>query len=84
MKEFKGSIKDWYKFYPAPSCGDEGLGYIIKGTFVDHPDFAGKDGHTSFVVLHHEDTGQIETFNSRYLLVGEAAREPVRYNQKRS
>lgn len=79
MKPFKGSIKNWWKQYPAKEWwGTEGLGYMICGTFVDHEWFAGKDGHTSFVILHHEDTGQIETLNSRYLLIGEAIKEPVK------
>lgn len=70
-KPHKGSIKDWSKL----RCTDKGLGYIILGEFVDHPEFAGaKDGHTSYVVAHDEATGEIETRNSRYTLIGPAIR----------
>lgn len=82
MKPFKGTLKDWHIFFPAPQWEPEGLGYIIKGTFVDHEDFAGEEGSTSWVVVHNEDTGDIETLNSRYVLFGEAKREPQRYGER--
>ena len=66
-KPHKGSLRDWWML----PCGDEhGLGYIICGTFVDHPWFAGRTGHTSYVVAYDERTGEIETRNSRYTLIG--------------
>lgn len=65
-KPHKGSIKNWFKY-----DSDKGLGYLIRGEFVDHPAFAGlPDGHTSYVISHDEKTGEIETRNSRYTLVG--------------
>jgi hypothetical protein len=75
-KTHKGSIKDWVKL-PIRDC--PGLGYIICGTFVDHEDFGGRYGHTSYVVEHDETTGEIETRNSRYTLVGKeyVQSEPV-------
>lgn len=65
-KIHKGRITDWYKY----EVGDHGLGYMIQGTFVDHPWFGGEHGHTSYVITHDEATGEIETRNSRYTLIG--------------
>lgn len=65
-KPFHGRIKDWARLRST----DRGLGYLIIGEFLDHPKFAGKQGHTSYIVKHDEETGEIETRNSRYLLVG--------------
>jgi hypothetical protein len=42
---------------------------IIWGKFVDHPHFAGRFGHTSYIVKHNEATGEVETRNSRYTLL---------------
>jgi hypothetical protein len=66
MKEHKGSLKNWRKY----ECPGHGLGYLILGEFVDHPQFAGHLGNTSYVVAHDEATGEIETRNSRYTLLG--------------
>ena len=44
---------------------------MIVGTFVDHPEFAGRHGHTSQVleeVEMNDGTIEIETLNSRYTL----------------
>lgn len=60
-----GRIEHWHR----EEC-DAGLGYLIIGTFVDHPEFGGDRGHTSYVVSHNMDSGEIETRNSRYTLVG--------------
>ena len=79
MKPYKGSIKDWYVFYPSPQWKPQELGYVIKGTFVDHEDFAGEQGGTSWVVEHDEGSGEIETLNSRYNLIGDPIRKPQRY-----
>lgn len=68
VKPHKGKIKNWYKREISIS---QGLGYQIMGEFVDHEDFAGYEGWTSFVVAHDEATGEIETLNSRYTLVDE-------------
>lgn len=74
-KPFKGTIEDWRKV----PCGDYGLGYMIYGYTPDHPEFAGMGRgdtyfHTSYVVKHDETTGEIETRNSRYKLVGPAVK----------
>lgn len=66
VKPHYGRIETWYKSY----CGPKGLGYFIIGRFLDHPRFALLNGHTSYVVKHDEYTGEIETRNSRYTLVG--------------
>lgn len=65
-KPHKGKISNWAK---RETISQKGLGYYIIGKFVDHPDFAGDFGHTSYVVAHDEVTGEIETRNSRYTLV---------------
>lgn len=67
-KEHKGRITNWWKL-PQPG---HGKGYAICGMFLDHPDFAGKNGFTSYVVKHDLKTDEIETLNSRYLLVDKA------------
>lgn len=64
-KPHKGSIKSWSR-YP----WDGGLGYVIRGLSVDHPQFAGDYIRTSYVVKHDEATGEVETRNSRYSLIG--------------
>ena len=65
-KPHLGKITDWQK---SEVSAQYGLGYQIVGIFVDHPRFAGMRGHTSYVVAHDEETGEIETRNSRYTLV---------------
>lgn len=65
-KPHKGRIENWQKTQH-PLAG--GLGYIIEGRFLDHPEFALMNGHTSYIVKHDETTGEIETRNSRYTLV---------------
>lgn len=64
-KPHKGSLKDWFKY-------EVGDGYIICGRFIGHPQFNGEHGHTSLVLSHNEETGEIETRNSRYTLIGSA------------
>lgn len=70
MKPDHGRIKSWSK---APCNG--GLGYLIEGEFLDHPYLRGS-GHTSVVIAHNAETGEIETRNSRYRLVNDG--EPTR------
>lgn len=65
-KPFKGSIENWSKM----ECNG-GLGYFILGTFLDHPEFGKKYTNTSWVEKHDENTGYIETRNSRYQLIGQ-------------
>lgn len=65
-KPHKGRIQNWCKL----PC-EKGLGYLIEGEFLEHPDGGGpgKIGNTSFVVKH--EGVEIETKNSRYTLVGD-------------
>lgn len=63
-KPHKGTIHNWYKV----SCR-EGLGYVICGDSLDHPEFGGGWMHTSWVVKH--EGSKIETRNSRYTLGAE-------------
>lgn len=67
-KPHKGSIESWFKYKV-----DGNGGYIIRGRFVDHPQFAMEFGHTSLVLSHNEESGEIETRNSRYTLIGAAS-----------
>lgn len=68
-KPHLGRITSWYK--TEFGAGGRGLGYLICGTFLDHPKFMGmSDVHTSYVISHDTETGEIETKNSRYTLVG--------------
>jgi len=67
QKPHKGKITNWTT-QPVQDCG---LGYLIVGEFVNHPDFGNApNGHTSWVEKHDRETGEIETRNSRYTLVG--------------
>ena len=69
-KPHKGIIIDWFKQeYEFPS--EDSLGFYIRGKFVDHPEFGGHHGWTSYVIHWDTKTGEIETKNSRYTLVGE-------------
>lgn len=63
-KPHKGRIKNWFKL----PC-QNGLRYYIVGTFLEHPDFGEKETNTSYIVVHDETTGEIETRNSRYTLL---------------
>lgn len=65
-KPHLGRIENWKM---AECDARFGLGYFIRGRFVGHPYFAGEYGHTSWVVAHNLETGEIETRNSRYTLV---------------
>lgn len=83
-KEHKGVIFHWRKCHILGSevtelNGQTHLGFYIRGTFEDHPEFYGKTGHTSMVVsfderprhVRDERMFDIETLNSQYTLVGE-------------
>ncbi len=66
-KPHHGRIQHWKKVQPV---GERG--FYIVGSFMDHP-MLGKHGgrsRTSQVVKHDGATGEIETRNSRYMLVG--------------
>lgn len=69
-KPHKGEIHRWFK-HAHKDAG--GLGYIVRGTVYNHPEFGNTSGgffHTSWIVSHDSATGEIETANSRYTLVG--------------
>ena len=63
-KPHKGKLSDWFKV----PC-DDGIGFRISG-LLEAPGCGLQMGHTSFVLAHDEATGEIETYNSRYTLVG--------------
>jgi len=66
LKPHRGRIEWWSK---RPCEG--GLGYRILGHFREHPNFSPYIwAWSSFVVKHDEASGEIETANSRYTLVG--------------
>jgi hypothetical protein len=65
MKPHKGRIDKWGKL----EIGRSGLGYVIFGRFLDHETI--RDGFTSIVLAHDPATGEIETRNSRYTLIGQ-------------
>lgn len=66
-KPHKGSISHWSKL---PIDTDFGLGFCVYGHNAAHPDWGRGVMRTSYVVKHDEATGEIETRNSRYTLVG--------------
>ena len=84
-KPHHGRITGWWLHYPLDDFEPpEGApGYIVRGNLIDHPMWDERDpwmkdsGHTSWVLKHDEATGEIETLNSRYTLVGAAVREPT-------
>ena len=65
MKPHKGPIANWFKLPTA-----QGLGYYIMGEFQDHPEFGRKFTNTSWVEKHDTESGEIETRNSCYTLIG--------------
>lgn len=77
MKPHKGVIIDWRRVAMTPEQieyyknkgEDTGLNYYIKGTCVNHPNYGyGPMFRTSWIMSHDEETGEIETRNSRYTL----------------
>lgn len=62
-KPHRGSIRNWHK---VPS----GKSYYIWGEFIDHPGFGNVITNSSPVFSHDVETGEIETQNSRYILIG--------------
>lgn len=71
-KPHKGRISVTGEF-PTPGLG---LGYLYLCKFLDHPEFGGERGHTSYIVRderdvprHLNDSYEIETRNSRYTVV---------------
>jgi hypothetical protein len=71
-KPYRGEIHNWEKrrFDKDRNCLPENLGYVIFGRPKGHPSFS-RSIQTSAVVSHNEETGEIETLNSIYQLIGE-------------
>lgn len=68
----QGKITDWKRYdvrHLLPPGGNT-LGYCIVGYFPEHPVWSDRYARTSVLVSHDEATGEIETQNSRYTLVG--------------
>jgi hypothetical protein len=72
-KPHLGKIERWTKQQHEDQDGKPFT--IVWGTFVGHHRFTSHYGHTSYIVTHDEKTGQIETRNSRYTLVGKEQSE---------
>ena len=70
-KPYKGLIENWRKVKWPNLDGSDG--YFISGRFINHPDLAGKTGHTSMIVneIAIPEGFTIETENSYYTLIGE-------------
>lgn len=63
-KPHKGTVENWIKWPTSQkNCG---LGYMIVGDSIGHPQYDGIAIRTSYVVKHEGD--EIETKNSRYTL----------------
>lgn len=80
-KPYKGEIIGWYRESfdvernKAHYREDVGLGFIVRGTFVDHPKYGfSPRSSTSWIVNESkpdaEGNRMIETRNSRYKLLG--------------
>lgn len=66
-KPHKGVLHHWSRRHIDE---DLGLGWCAYGFNHAHPDWGGGVMRTSYVVKHDEATGEIETRNSRYTLIG--------------
>ena len=69
-KPHKGRITDAKRQYV-------GKKYVIWGFSDGHEEFHGRYFHTSQVLKHDEETGEIETRNSRYAVVNEIVEPEV-------
>lgn len=77
MKALKGTITNWYRVYFDVEAHrhiipEETLGYVIYGHRNGRTNM-----RTSPVIYFDEYTNEIETLNSRYLLVGDGFNERV-------
>jgi hypothetical protein len=63
-KPHRGGMSEWRFLELGPGRR------IVVGRFVDHYLYGGLRGHTSLVERYDESTGEVETRNSRYTLVG--------------
>ncbi|GAB5503451.1 hypothetical protein [Pyruvatibacter sp.] len=70
-KPHRGFIRSWRKVNAVAS--DE---YFIDGVFDGHWRFDGKFGHTSLVLSHNSETGEVVTKNSRYTCLPEDELKP--------
>lgn len=91
VKPFMGKIREWYRWAPDPTNfpnrkgvwrnWTKNKGYIIQGLFDGHEQFTGEFGGTSLVIgetkTPGEDVIEIETLNSKYLLIGAPLAEGV-------
>lgn len=80
-KSFKGHISNARKIYIANDFKDRSvklygpnLYYMIAGNIVDHPEFDDWI-RTSLIVKFDPETGDAETLNSRYKIVGKLSDE---------
>jgi len=71
MKPFRGEIHNWRirRFDKIKYALPESLGYVIYGHPSGHRNLSNWI-QTSAVVSHNLETGEVETLNSRYQLVG--------------
>lgn len=75
-KPFKGNLYHWRKVacdaygYDTPTLGAEGYYYIL-GFRHEHLRKLGTIRATSRVLNHNKETGEIETLNSTYKLIGD-------------
>jgi len=67
-KPHKGRIENWELVRVDRPL--DGLTFYATGRFVDHPEYAGRSGHTSMITKAvFKDGGvEIETMNSRYTI----------------
>lgn len=68
-KPFNGTITNWHRVECERTAG---LGWFVEGWNGDHPTERPATASTSEVVSFDAATGEIETVNSRYRLVGPA------------
>lgn len=75
-KPHNGVIVNWFKHHfdteqiRKEYQEDPGLGFLIRGRFLNHPYLSGV-GHTSWIVKYEEQPDgsvEVETRNSRYTL----------------
>lgn len=77
-KPHKGCIANWNKVmrnsmtWDVSASNPEGAnkGYDIIGLFIDNPDFGTAKSRTTLVLTHDEETGEIETTDAFYRLLG--------------
>lgn len=71
-KPYKGEIYNVRKYEVPEDMSKKygpNLGYLFLCSFKNHPQFMGERGNTSLVVSYDEETGEVETLNSRYKVI---------------